>query len=86
LGDGSIDNHSSIIRYWISIWSTRTLKRIKLKGGAEEDALTPARKWYKYLTKPGVVKAIKKSYNKRFRQEAKAFDKSQIEYRDGDNT
>jgi len=86
LGDGSIDNYSSIIRYWISIWSTRTLKRIKLKGGAEEDALTPARKWYKYLTKPGVVKAIKKSYNKRFRQEAKAFDKSQIEYRDGDNT
>ena len=46
-------------------------ERISLKGGAEEDALTPARKWYKYLTKPGVTKSIKKSYNKRFRKKGK---------------
>lgn len=46
-------------------------KRIKLKGGDEQDALTPARRWYKYLTKPGVTKNIKKGYNKRFRKEGK---------------
>lgn len=46
-------------------------KRIKLKGGDEQDALTPARRWYKYLTKPGVKKNIKKGYNKRFRKEGK---------------
>lgn len=61
-------------------------ERIPLKGGAEEDALTPARKWYKYLTKPGIVKKIKKKYNKRFRQHNKRFDKADIKYRDGDNT
>ena len=43
-------------------------ERIKLKGGAEWDALTPARKWYKYLTSPGVTASIKKGYNKRFRK------------------
>ena len=47
-------------------------ERIPLKGGAEEDALTPARKWYCYLTKPGAVKKIKKQYNKRFRKNGKA--------------
>lgn len=45
--------------------------RIKLKGGAEEDALTPARRWYKYLTSPGVTKNIKRGYNKRFRKKGK---------------
>tara|TARA_B110000879_G_scaffold155580_1_gene201063 strand:- start:429 stop:551 length:123 start_codon:yes stop_codon:yes gene_type:complete len=34
--------------------------KIPLKGGDEYDALTPARKWYKSLTSPGVTKAIKK--------------------------
>ena len=46
-------------------------KRITLKGGDEFDALTPARKWYKYLTSPGVTKSIKKGYNKRFRKQGK---------------
>jgi hypothetical protein len=46
-------------------------ERIKLKGGAEWDALTPARKWYKYLTSPGVTASIKKGYNKRFRKNGK---------------
>lgn len=45
--------------------------RIKLKGGAEYDALTSARRWYKYLTSPGVTKSIKRGYNKRFRKEGK---------------
>lgn len=47
-------------------------KRIPLKGGAEYDALTKARKWYVYLTKSGVAKSIKKGYNKRFRKDGKA--------------
>ena len=47
------------------------MKRIPLSGGDEYDALTSARKLYMYLTKPGVVKAIKKKYNKRFRKEGK---------------
>ena len=46
-------------------------KRIPLKGGDEFDALTPARKWYKYLTSRGVTKSIKKGYNKRFRKQGK---------------
>ena len=46
-------------------------ERIPLKGGAEWDALTYARKWYCYLTKPGVAKSIKKGYNKRFRKKGK---------------
>jgi hypothetical protein len=46
-------------------------ERIPLKGGAEYDALTKARKFYCYLTKPGVTKSIKKGYNKRLRQKGK---------------
>lgn len=46
-------------------------ERIPLKGGAEWDALTDARKWYCYLTKAGVTKSIKKGYNKRFRKKGK---------------
>ncbi len=45
--------------------------RIPMKGGAEYDALTKARKWYVYLTNAGVVKSIKKGYNKRFRKVGK---------------
>jgi hypothetical protein len=56
-------------------------ERIPLKGGAEYDALTKARHWYVYLTKSGVVKKIKKQYNKRFRKHGK---KQTIS--DGDNT
>jgi len=43
-----------------------------MKGGDEYDALTKARKWYKYLDRAGVVKKIKRQYNKRFRKNAKA--------------
>ena len=46
-------------------------ERIPLKGGDEFDALTKARRWYVYLTYPGVVKKIKRQYNKRFRKETK---------------
>ena len=53
-------------------------ERIPLKGGDEHDALTPARKWYKYLTRAGVAKNIKRKYNKRFRQQGK-LDNGSIE-------
>ena len=46
-------------------------ERIPLKGGAEWDALTSARNFYCYLSKPGVTKSIKKGYNKRFRKKGK---------------
>jgi len=46
-------------------------KKIPLKGGAEWDALTNAKKLYCYLKKSGVAKSIKRGYNKRFRQEGK---------------
>ena len=39
-----------------------------MKGSYEYDALTKARKFYVYLTRSGVAKAIKKKYNKRFRR------------------
>tara|TARA_A200000159_G_scaffold164270_1_gene193274 strand:+ start:877 stop:1071 length:195 start_codon:yes stop_codon:yes gene_type:complete len=61
-------------------------ERIPLKGGAEEDALTNARKYYVYLTNSGVAKSIKKQYNKRLRKHLKQFDKNDVKYRDGDNT
>jgi len=54
-------------------------KRIPLKGGDEVDALTSARKFYCYLSKPGVVKKIKRKYNKRFRKDGKAEIKSSSE-------
>ena len=43
-------------------------ERIPMKGGDEFDALTSARKFYVYLTRSGIAKAIKKKYNKRFRK------------------
>jgi hypothetical protein len=65
---------------------TKKNPKIHLKGGAEYDALTKAREYYVYLTRSGVVKKIKRAYNKRFRKDGrhKVFDKSMIEYRDGD--
>jgi hypothetical protein len=66
--------------------SMKKKERIPLKNGYEFDALTKARKWYKYLNKPGVVKKIKKSYNKRIRKHFKVFDKNDVKYSDGDNT
>ena len=56
-----------------------TDKRIPMKGGDEYDALTKARKWYKYLDRAGVVKKIKKQYNKRFRKHGKEQAKSSSE-------
>jgi len=66
--------------------SMKKKERIPLKNGYEFDALTKARKWYKYLDKPGVVKKIKKAYNKRIRKHFKVFDKNDVKYSDGDNT
>jgi hypothetical protein len=53
--------------------------RIPLKGGDEYDALTSARKWYKYLNRSKVVKKIKRKYNKRFRKNGKEQIKSSRE-------
>ena len=58
---------------------TKKKERIPLKGGDEYDALTKARKWYKYLSKSKVVKKIKKQYNKRFRKHGKEQIKSSSE-------
>ena len=46
------------------------MKRIPLKGGDEYDALTSARKWYKFKSK--AAKKIKRQYNKRFRKHGKS--------------
>ena len=45
--------------------------KIKMKGGAEWDALTSARKYYCYLANSGVAKKIKRGYNTRFRKDGK---------------
>jgi len=47
---------------------TKKKPKIPLKGGDEYDALTSARKYYVYLSRSGVVKKIKRAYNKRFRR------------------
>ena len=44
---------------------------IPLKGGCEVDAFTPWRKLLCYMQRPGVVKKIKRAYNKRVRQYTK---------------
>ena len=43
--------------------------KIPLKGGDEFDALTNQRQFYVYLSRSGVVKKIKRAYNKRFRKQ-----------------
>ena len=43
----------------------------KLKNGDEEEALTRARKWYCYLSKAGVAKAVKKRFWGRIRRKQK---------------
>lgn len=49
------------------------MKRIPAKGGDEVDALSrKARKIVKYLTRAGVTKRAKTTYNRRFRRKAKA--------------
>ena len=47
------------------------ITRIPLRNGDEYDALTKARYYYKYLTKPGKIRKAKRSYNKRFRKKIK---------------
>jgi|TARA_B110000495_G_scaffold186462_1_gene185032 hypothetical protein len=42
------------------------MKRIKMKGADEYDALTKAKKFYQW--KSGERKKIKRGYNKRFRK------------------
>ena len=51
-------------------------KKIPLKGGDEHDALTNARRFYKYLNRSKVIKKIKRKYNKRFRKNGKEQIKS----------
>lgn len=48
------------------------MKRIKLINGYEYDCFC-ARRYYKYLSKAGVAKKIKRGYNKRFRQKQKDY-------------
>lgn len=43
-------------------------KRIPLKSGDEYDALTQARKSYKYLARAGVASRVKRRYRRRFRR------------------
>lgn len=45
------------------------MKRIPLKGGAEYDALTKARKYHNWPK--GWLRKIKRGYNKRLRKAAK---------------
>ena len=46
-------------------------KRIPMSGGGEHDVFTNAKQFYKYLSKSGICKKIKKGYNKRFRKVGK---------------
>ena len=43
----------------------------KLIDGYEYDALTRARKYYKYLDKAGKAKKVKRKFNKRIRRKIK---------------
>lgn len=52
-------------------------QRIPLKSGFEYDCLTEARKFYKYVRKPGVVRKAKKQYRKRFRRMEKVLCKKE---------
>lgn len=42
-----------------------------MSGGGEHDVFTSAKQFYKYLSKSGICKKIKKGYNKRFRRVGK---------------
>jgi len=43
----------------------------QIKGGAEQDAFTSWRRYYCYLQRAGVAKAIKRGANRRERRNAK---------------
>ena len=45
--------------------------RTKLSGGDEHDAFSRWRRWLCYLSRPGVVRAIKAKHNRRARRQAK---------------
>ena len=45
--------------------------KIPLRGGFEYDALTTARKFYKYLSRAKIAKKAKRQYNKRLRRKMK---------------
>ena len=53
------------------------MKRIKTSGGDEYDAFSPYRKYYRYGR--GVLKRIKRGYNKRFRKATKVEIRKNIE-------
>ncbi|MDD9727246.1 hypothetical protein PVV74_17435 [Roseovarius sp. SK2] len=55
------------------------MKRIPLKGGDEQDFLTGWRKVLCAADRPGVCKAIKRKYNRRFRQKVKAEVQRELE-------
>jgi len=42
--------------------------QIPLSGGLEQDALTGWRKVLCYMSKPGIVRYVKRKYNKRVRR------------------
>lgn len=48
---------------------SNTQKR-RIKGWAEEDAYTPCRRLYPYLSRAGAVKGIKRATHRRERREA----------------
>jgi hypothetical protein len=50
-----------------------------LKGGDEQDLLSPWRKVLKCADRPGVVKAAQRSYNKRLRRELRVDPHETIE-------
>jgi len=53
-----------------------------MRSGGEYDALTSARRWYCYLKRPGVAKAVKKAFNKRRRRIAKQIVTTEAEETD----
>ena len=55
---------------------TKKNPKIRMKGGAEYDALTSAKQFYCYLARSKVAKRIKRGYNKRFRREGKQESKN----------
>jgi len=58
---------------WV-VGSTNDFLKIPHKGGLEGDVFTGWRKWLCYLTKPGICKKAKRSYNRRLRRTMKRED------------
>lgn len=49
-------------------------RRQKIKSGCEWDVIGSWRKYYCYLARPGIKKAIRKQLNRRIRREKIDFD------------